>query len=188
MCDLRRRLENYARDNNVNLTYNWKRQNETQVNNSFFGWHQRMTNANTEEEFREIIADIFHWGGVGSDRLKRHYAEKLHRRDTSFESVKNTPLASWTKILAVYDPERYWIYDSRVAIALCILVDEYDWFIPKRRNDGVCMYFRRQHTNALTAAESYERYLELLCAEDVQNRSSLEKKLFMLGGQITINV
>ena len=188
MCNLKERLENYVRSNNIDLTYDWKGQNENQVDICFFEWHQRMTNANSEEEFREIIADIFRWGGVGSDRLKQHYAEKLHRHDTSFESVKNTPLASWTKILAAYDPERYWIYDSRVAIALKTLVHEYDWFIPRRRNDEVGAYFRCQYTNALTATESYDRYLILLSAVDVRASSSLEKKLFMLGGQITINV
>ena len=58
--------------------------------------------------------------------------------------------------------KKYFIYDSRVAIALKFLIREYDWFIPKRRNDVVGSYLRQVYKNALTESESYVKYSELL--------------------------
>ena len=87
---------------------------------------------------------------------------------------------------------RFWIYDSRVAIALSFLyADEYNWYIPLANNAEAsdlkdCINNRRG--NAGDIEESYRLYLDLLKGMDhgtPERRSSYEKKLFMLGGILT---
>ena len=92
-------------------------------------------------------------------------------------------LSSWTKILAAYDPNRFWIYDTRVAIALCFL-DPYEWFIPgnggrENRIGGVLI-----EAQAKNQKDSYNEYLSLLRNDQIAPwmRGHYEKQLFMLGG------
>ena len=92
-------------------------------------------------------------------------------------------LSSWTKILAAYDPNRFWIYDTRVAIALCFL-DPFEWFVPgnggrENRIGGVL-----KSSNIGNQKESYAEYLALLKNEQIApwTRGHYEKQLFMLGG------
>ena len=102
---------------------------------------------------------------------------------------KNNPptrLSAWTKILAAYDPTRFCIYDSRVAIALRFLFRGDKWFIPDQYNNN-------NHTIPLAATigrgtepeESYRDYLTLLQNACPGNPGTYEKKLFMLGGVLT---
>lgn len=98
------------------------------------------------------------------------------------ESNPPTPLSSWTKVLAAYAPERFWIYDSRVAVALCFLYRDVNWFIPSPHNkaaDNLKKVIDKDRLSDLPE-KSYKKYLELL--KDVRNQGRCEKKLFMLGG------
>lgn len=200
MCNLSERLENYVRDNNkVDLTYRWKGRSASDVNELFSQWNRDLNEVLSSHVSRnqkaskleDIVKKILRWGGIHrfSDNRLNHYVNKI--LDGKFEGQEideDTLLSSWTKILAAYDPVKYCIYDSRVAIALKILVPEYDWFIPRRRRDDVGSFLRKQYVNPLTEAESYKKYLDLLSSVDAQRRGLYEKKLFMLGGKITINV
>ena len=196
MCDLLARLEQYARDESIDLTYRWKGKNAKDVDVLFSQWHNELVGVRTASpkaskgKLASVIDQILKWGGINRLKAERrdHYVEKIRLGISRGQEIdENTLLSSWTKILAAYEPEEYWIYDSRVAIALKTLVPEYDWFIPTRRNDSVGSFLRNRYTNALTEAESYEKYLSLLSGVDARRRRSCEQKLFMLGGQITIN-
>lgn len=81
-----------------------------------------------------------------------------------------TPLASWTKILAAYKPEEFWIYDSRVAIALRFLNQflekKYaqqkrgDWYTPvpkKDDDDGDTSYLQEKIGKGVYTDDSREK-------------------------------
>jgi len=63
-------------------------------------------------------------------------------------SASNWRIASWTKILAAYDPQHYFIYDSRVAIALSYIALHLSqpviWIIP---GFSVAMRDRQAYNN-----------------------------------------
>lgn len=113
-----------------------------------------------------------------------------------------TPLASWTKILAAYKPDEFWIYDSRVAIALRFLNQflrktytptryESEWYTPAPKTsdgDGDTRKLQKiigegayaSANRRIHASRCYQDYCNLLKKNN--NPSLLEKKLFMLGG------
>jgi hypothetical protein len=121
-------------------------------------------------------------------------------RTKRFNSSEVTSLETWTKVLAAYDPARFWIYDARVALALlflsrCGILANYSWFIPKPSSKNIqriCEEINNNNLNAEDAdpKESYRRYLDILLRQEPNGRGRLEtashfeKKLFMLGGAI----
>lgn len=107
-----------------------------------------------------------------------------------------TPLGTWTKVLAAYDPRRFWIYDARVALALRFLhVDNYSWYMPNPYSPYITELVSNSHPNHqlnnddATALDSYRQYLTLLLSQElngnhskIRTASHFEKRLFMLGG------
>lgn len=104
-----------------------------------------------------------------------------------------TTLSSWTKILAAFDTRRFWIYDSRVAIALSfIYANEHIWFIPGANNAEANRLrgeiIQARGNNAGNPTDSYRLYLEKMRGirnGNPVNRRHYEKKLFVLGGLLT---
>lgn len=194
MCDIHGLFEDYIHRKGIReelLTYQYIDRNgntfdSPRVDELFSGWNQRMREAQTEEDFTLIIRDIFDWGGVGSDRLKEHYAGKLHGNATSFESPENTPLSSWSKVLAAYTfdlpdngDNKFYIYDSKVALALNIIDHEHPWYLPEERgHDVVFALIKRSRPRSESAETSYERYCSVLRQ---QGGTALERRLYMLG-------
>mgnify|MGYP005849771015 CR=1 FL=1 len=80
--------------------------------------HKKWKSFDDDETHFQIAQSIVaHWGGVKGNKEStlRKYIENFKK--DSFE----TPLkgvASYSKILAIIDPEKYAIYDARVAVAL----------------------------------------------------------------------
>lgn len=101
-----------------------------------------------------------------------------------------TRLSAWTKVLAAYDNKRFWIYDSRVAIALSFLYKDINWYIPQandRNGEHPQLVniineinHRREGTTILSPEDSYCLYLRRM--GETQDPCHIEKQLFMLGG------
>lgn len=116
---------------------------------------------------------------------------------------RTTPLSSWTKVLAAYNPNFY-IYDARVALALVFLFNTgnarlengqmYNWFIPITPGSRNITRLAREINNGrinragANPIDSYRTYLRLLLHQNPQSvfhtASHLEKRLFMLGGRL----
>lgn len=69
-------------------------------------------------ELKRIARDILQWGGISSydnDERNEKFISNILRKErpVSFDGI-----ASYSKILPVSDPERYAIFDSRVAMSL----------------------------------------------------------------------
>lgn len=192
MCDLRERIQNFTAECGIDTTYEWNGQNADSVNIDFANWHAAMSEAMERHDtaaLENIVGEIFRWGGVGSERLKKVYAQRLRDQDTSVGASSVTPLSSWSKVLAAYAPKKFFIYDSRVAIALKVLVPEYAWFLPRsRQTDGrrqLTACLRVNDRRAKTQAESYRNYLEIL---PEGQQLECERTLFMLGRNIDVTV
>jgi len=106
-------------------------------------------------------------------------------------TVENDPLtrlSAWTKVLAVYDQNRFWIYDSRVAIALSFVDHSVNWFIPsandqKGKHPQLVNLKRRieeKRGDSLSPEDSYAVYLRRM--GELDKPCHIEKMLFMLGG------
>lgn len=192
MCNLMECIEKYEADNGIKINYSWKGKDEGDVNDLFSDWNRKLNSAienNNLTELTDTINAILRWGGINrlkKERLK-HYICKIQKISEGDEIDSQTLLSSWTKILAAYNPKKYFIYDSRVAIALKFLIREYDWFIPKRRNDTVGSYLRNNYQEKLTESQSYQKYLTLLFNVEECKRGICEKKLFMIGGTLTVD-
>ena len=138
---------------------------------------------------------------VGQNNTKRITVDFLCPVCYSFLNVATnrcnhkpvTPLSTWTKVLAAYDPTRFWIYDARVALALRYL--GYRWFIPESRSHLKIMatIINEETPNLVNEYNSYNKYLSLLLQQEtqrdsaakiIQTASHFEKRLFMLGGAI----
>lgn len=61
-----------------------------------------------------IISD---WGGINGNR-KTTFDEYERRMTTDLSDTPITGIASFSKVLAIYDPKKYAIYDARVAVSL----------------------------------------------------------------------
>lgn len=108
-----------------NRPNNCKAMNEQETVKRFYQFSTQLRNGKIEES----IADIFKWGGGNSKQEQIDFANairKLKRRKTvemdeilKMGSSPNSPrIAFWSKVLAAYKPGEYYIYDSRVALAL----------------------------------------------------------------------
>ena len=203
----------YDRISGINYT-------EDGVNDLFSRYNNRIMKAICDlDSLQKIISEIFDWGipNVGEATracLATRYSallQKIHQEsneDNRVECVigrlgKDTPLSSWTKVLAAYDPNRFWIYDARVALALRFLskyaaLSYNGWYMPtpgsayieelaKAINDG------HLNTRRVKMRSSYQNYLELLQMQEpdrgsttsnTNTASHFEKMLFMLGGAI----
>ncbi|MBQ9336597.1 MAG: hypothetical protein IJS14_04785 [Lentisphaeria bacterium] len=190
---------------NVDLTYNWDYPPTNQAIRNFYG---EPIDGLTEEEFtvrlfqkfneafqnaagnkdriKEIInLIVYHWGGIHGNHEEtiERYADNLINGNLQ-EMETDTGIASKSKILAAWNPNHYYIYDARVAIALQKLYfNIYRFYIPTPQGnvDAVREELERSQGEAVT----YPEFCEGL--RNTQNGSQLEKKLFMLGGYIEEN-
>ena len=193
MCDIYGMLRGYIQQRRIDetsLTYryidsNGKQYNSPDVDKLFLDWNDRMLNKEqTEEKLQNIIAEIFKWGGVGSNKLRQHYAKKLLNNDLTFENNQKTPFSSWSKVAAAYtfnldDSQKYYIYDSRVAIALNVIIPDYPWYLPEERGHNIVFaLIKNSRKKSEAAKKSYERYCNALRE---RGGSNLERELFMLG-------
>ena len=135
--DIEQRIQdNYPQ---VDLTYNW---NWPPTNQAILNFYGDPIDGLTEEQFTINLFQKFHeafqnaagnrdriieinnlivaeWGGIhgNDDNTLNNYAQNLI--DGTLTNVTDfAGIASKSKILAAWDPENYFIYDARVAIAL----------------------------------------------------------------------
>ena len=210
----------------LDLTYSWYDRinrvtyTENTVNDLFSRYNGRIINTIFNRvSLQEVILEILDWGipnvgretRIGLARRYSHLLNEIHQESNEDNRVEyvigrlgeETPLSSWTKVLAAYAPNRFWIYDARVALALRFLSKyanfHFDgWFMPTPGSQYVgelASTINNGHLNTRNAnpSNSYRNYLELLlmegqncdCAADAARTAShFEKKLFMLGGAI----
>ncbi len=210
--DIEQRIQhNYP---NVDLTYNWKwppegqkilcflmdpmdQLDKAQITEKLFQkFHDALKNAvETQDQSRVkkiIRLIVVNWGGIkgNADSTIDRYAMDLIG-NTLLNDISNG-IASKSKILAAWDPDQYYIYDSRVAIALQKLyLDQYKFKIPtpntgnnKAKKKKINETIRKLTRQTADNAEAVD-YLNF-CAglRNTGRGSEWEKKLFMLGGYI----
>ena len=186
MCDLEKRIKDFVENHGIakdSLTYRWNGDDEDAVIRRFSDWNTQIKSAvrdNDKDVLTKIIKEIFTWGKVGTDPKAEDFAGRLLNGKLTVFGEQTTPLASWSKVLAAYDPQQYYIYDSRVAVALKMLYwgdERFHWFIPQGRELLSVILNKTQESD--TQRESYGRYLRLLNATG--NAPHYERQLFMLG-------
>ena len=159
--------------------------------------HRTVETGNVDETVR-VIADILYWGGIHGNKLETllSYARQLHiigmlpedATNMAMEELyyrKRGGIASWSKILAAWEPDIFFIYDANVAVALQTLyIRRYLFFLPPSEAEAVKTYYRNQFNN-LGEAEyvDYRGYCDEL--RRLGNGNHLEKRLFMLGRRLT---
>lgn len=207
--DIEQRIQkNYP---NIDLTYRWNWPPTDQALLNFYG---EPIEGLTEEEFSIKLFQKFHnalkkaekdidgvvkiinlivfgWGGIHGNQpgTIRKYANNLITGKLQIlETVAG--IASKSKILAAWEPDRYFIYDARVAIALQKLYfDEYKFSIPTPKTSENRKAEIKEITGKLKQSRgcrvNYREFCEGLRKTGQGNQ--LEKKLFMLGGYIEGN-
>ena len=186
----------------VNLVYNW---NWPPTNQKILDFYGDPIDGLTEEEFtvrlfqkfhdasqnaagnRDRIIEIinlivYHWGGIhgNHDETIERYADNLINGNLQ-EMEMDAGIASKSKILAAWNPEHYYIYDARVAIALqSLYFNIYRFNIPTPQGnvDAVREELERSQGEKVT----YPEFCVGLSNTGIG--SEWEKKLFMLGGYI----
>lgn len=195
----------------LNLTYNWNWPPTDQAILDFYGestdglreekfteklfrkFHEALKDAGkNKDRIIEIInLIVFHWGGIRNNQETTiaTYANYLITGNLKKLS-RITGIASKSKILAAWDPEQYFIYDARVAIALQKLYfDEYKFSIPNPKTGEN----RKEEIKKLTGKLKESRgdrvnYCEFCEGLKRTGKGNLlEKMLFMLGGHIEKN-
>ena len=185
---LRKCLDDFMKENNISedqLEYHWKRLTARETDQKFNEFHAALETAvrdKKEDEIRAVIKEISKWGGIHArEPMLRDYSQKLLDLDENKPIGSEKRLASWTKVLAAYKPEKFCIYDSRVAFALRMLMRNKSWFLPPRRtkNNSYDHLKREKH---MSPSESYDEYMRLLEGTGYPVKVKYERMLFMLGG------
>lgn len=133
-----------------------------------------------KEKRIEWTKEVLYWGKIrgNSPETIEKYAEQ------SCSCLRNNPrgISSWSKILAFRNPDRYFIYDFRVAVALNYIlvnelnkIDKYFFIPPSRRKNSENvrsklidkMNAKRNKDVAskgfkLNSQESYSLYIDLI--------------------------
>ena len=203
MCNICNLIDDFVRDRNIpELKYSFtdKKKNiwySCDVNDQFDKWYEEIAEArkqNNKTQVHDVIKAIFEWGSVGSaDLLEAYVPMILNEADNDSLAKKHGGnLSSWSKVLAAYDQKNFFIYDSRVAIALNLIYQDpniniperFVWFIPAGRS--ILSQVMKQELKEGKATDSYLRYLALLKGSipdsEWRKRREIEQKLFMLGG------
>ena len=169
------------------LAYCWRGKDAATTDRDFADFHRRLTRAvqnKKRDTIEKIIVEIVHtWGGINNfTGLADRYPGLLLAldEDDPVSSQSVTPLASWTKVLAAYKPERFNIYDSRVAAALRYLIPGTLWFLPPPRENRQTLFDHMGRRGQLSQKETYASYMRLL--HETDDPLGYERKLFMLGG------
>ncbi len=150
------------------------------------------------KETAKVISDILYWGGINGNKQEtlESYARQLQiitiLSDKDLEIAmeefyysKQGGIASWSKILAAWEPKSYFIYDANVAVALQTLyAGRYLFYLPPSESAAVKDYYDNIINN-LSGEEQvdYHDYCEALRLTG--NGNHLEKQLFMLGRRLT---
>ena len=175
------------------LVYEWKGWNEKNAIRLFQWFHEdlRMVlDKNDMPGIRLCIERILSWGGINKNKRNAgmfddRFPKLLKQLDVQegvlTANVIDARLSSWTKVLAAYAPDKFCIYDSRVAIALRFLFRDKDWFIPNPQGKNVQNTADKLGKGA-DPEGSYREYLTLLQNANPNDPGKYEKKLFMLGG------
>lgn len=163
------------------------------IENTYWDWNSRL-----KKDPESVIKEILNWGfGETTDKNREGIVEKhcnsiknlfkygkenideilFQRKDKLFsKSWEN--IASWSKVLSAFDPDNYFIYDSRVAVALNIISPE-EWYLPEEHGHTIVFALIKNGQNTRPQRkESYKRYCESLRREGGRE---LERSLFMLG-------
>ena len=159
--------------------------------------NNKTKNENKQKQVKEFKAAPISLEDISADHNAFY---PCYQRD----KASLTPLASWTKVLAAYKPDKFCIYDSRVAISLRFLnillpVDKRfargDWYTPAPNKDddtknlqkgigpGVNTEFA---TTTKYASACYQEYCNFINNQIINDRTIapkyFEKRLFVLGG------
>lgn len=204
--DIEQRIKEKYPD--VSLAYNW---NWPPTNQKILDFYGDPIDGLTEEEFTVRLFQKFHdafqkaagnkdriieiinlivaeWGGIRNNKPAKieTYANYLISNKLKKLAV-TTCIASKSKILAAWDPNQYYIYDSRVAIALQTLYfKEYKFNIPNPKTGENRKEQIKNLIQELKRSEGTRISYSDFCAglRNTGNGSEWEKKLFMLGKHI----
>ena len=208
MCGICNLIDDFAKTREIlpeMLEYSFtdkkkKNWNSSTVDDLFNKWNGDIAKArekNNPMQVRDVIKAIFEWGGVGSAELLKVYEPKIlsNADNDSLAKKHGGNLSSWSKVLAAYDQKNFFIYDSRVAVALNLIYQDQNirinerfvWFIPTGRSILSQVMKQELKEKEEKATESYSRYLALLKEaipddSEWKKRREIEQKLFMLGG------
>jgi predicted nucleic acid-binding Zn ribbon protein len=130
---------------------------------------------------------IYNWGGVRGKRGSEEiWPEELGRYKASeiekfITTRKNKRIASWSKVLAFADSQKYAIYDARVVVTLNSILDEIGndnhFFMPPPSAQDLPILFQKMKAQAKQRyAKKRVRYLGYFEYMDLLN-SFVEKKL-----------
>lgn len=198
IIDLDARINGFLKNSGIKkeqLAYKWKGWDETSSKKLFQMFHEDLRNAldnNVNPEISLCIERILAWGGINKNKknakmIDERFPNMLRKLDTQDGNLNqediDDSLPSWTKVLAAYAPDKFCIYDSRVAIALRFLIRDKEWFIPEPKGQNTqAAADALGNDNSLSAEQSYREYLDLLRNASPDNPGKYEKQLFMLGG------
>ena len=195
MSQLIHALNNYIAAHQISyaaLDYNWRGNDAASTDLQFAGFHRNLSMAvdnRDRKKVRDCVVKIVHnWGGISNYQgLADRYPDLLLNldEDKPVGSKDVTPLSSWSKVLAAYKPDKFNIYDTRVAVALRVLIPDFRCFLPPARGCRETLIRHLGRVGQLSQQESYTRYMELLH----ENGDALvyERKLFMLGGLLRLD-
>ena len=192
------RFNRFKRDLHAALNANNEEEIDSCLHEIITVWGRVSLNPSTCMRYRKIMIDLHQHLSNNNfspfDIAETHYNFIIN----SLCPVNCTPryqpptrLSGWTKALAAYDNTRFWIYDSRVAIALSFLYRDINWYIPPANDQGGkhpqlvniinAINSRREGMGTtLSPEDSYCLYLRRM--GETQNPCHIEKLLFMLGG------
>ena len=103
--------------------YQWPRREPVPFDQTFEKRKELSKTFNSETQMRKLLATqmVKTWGGIrrGSvsaiDEMAAEVPEQLIKRGL-------IRVASWSKVIALHDPEKFLIYDARVAFAINIIL------------------------------------------------------------------
>ena len=195
MSQLTHALNNFIAVHQIPVTaldYNWRGNDAKKTDSDFAVFHRLLSMAvkkRDRKKVRDCVVKIVHdWGGIGNYQgLANRYPDYLLSLDETkpVGSREDTPISSWSKVLAAYKPDDFNIYDTRVAVALRVLIPDFRCFLPPARECREMLIRHLGRAGQLSQQETYTRYMELLH----ENGDALvyERKLFMLGGLLRLD-
>ncbi|MBU2788404.1 hypothetical protein HFQ13_09360 [Acidithiobacillus sp. VAN18-1] len=157
---------NFARDNGLVITVGNSLERNLRLR-AFY--HQLYLKGSEKMRIAVIRSYVKDWGGIhalADDNIER-YARGIGRDGIDINSIKN--VASYSKALAVIDPQQYTIFDARVGASLnslFLLNNKTEIFFPSTpsRNEIIRKFQRmlRPRIPYRTPSYGYREYLDLL--------------------------
>lgn len=165
----------------------------------FLNFHDKLISAVNNQNENDIIKTIQlivgEWGGIHFDdesETLQSYVEWLLDYDAAQQYSDNDLLpnhwngiSSWSKILAALKLGEYFIYDSRVAAVLQILLGKSNKiYLPLSQAKGTKNLIQKIKAKHIEKEKlTYTDYCKML--KDTGNGNHIEKQLFMLGGYLS---